>query len=72
MPKRRFTTGRTISDLLSEFTKPPRAMATILMLVPFLKDLRDPLITGAILNIMWFGIPVVTGICKWIAKKLNK
>jgi len=36
IPPQTITTGRTFSDLVTEFINNPRAMATILMIIPFL------------------------------------
>lgn len=72
------TTGRTFPDLISEFVNNPRAMATTLMFVPFiifvakidsLEALKYPVITGLILNFVWFGIPAINNIYRWLFKK---
>ena len=71
------TIGRTFPDLVSEFINNPRAMATILMFAPFIvfvvkidstAALKYPVITGAILNAVWFGIPVLMSIWRWLRK----
>ena len=62
------TIGRTFPDLIVEFMKNPSAMATILIFVPFIifvakidciESLKYPLLTGLILNLVWFGLPAV-------------
>ena len=62
--------GRTMSDLVAEFINQPRAMATLLILVPFAISLATnipsfghliyPLVVGILLNITWFGVPWIT------------
>jgi len=67
VPPQTITTGRTFSDLVTEFINNPRAMATILMIIPFLifvaninsiEYLKIPIITGIIFNLVWFGVPI--------------
>ncbi len=61
-------TGRTFPDLISEFIGNPRAMATILMFVPFpffvskienIDSLKYPAIVGFLLNLVWFTVPLL-------------
>ena len=63
--------GRTMSDLVAEFVNQPRAMATVLMFLPFAICLATthipsfgyliyPLTIGILLNIVWFGIAWIT------------
>ena len=75
------TFGRTFTDLLSEFANNPRAMATALMIVPFvifaakidsIESIKYPVITGAIFNAMWFGVPIVIGLFRWILRQFKK
>lgn len=65
--------GRTISDLIAEFKDDARAMATILMFVPFVVfvakihafgDLLYPFVIGVLLNVIWFGV-------SFLARKKN-
>lgn len=62
------TTGRTFSDLVAEFINDARAMATILMILPFLifvtkinslEYLKYPIVTGILFNSVWFGVPII-------------
>ncbi|MEW6518680.1 MAG: hypothetical protein AB1461_04640 [Thermodesulfobacteriota bacterium] len=72
-------TGRTFPDLITEFMDTPRAMSTILMFVPFIifvpkidsiASFKYPVITGAILNLMWFVGPwLCSGIPRLFKKK---
>jgi len=61
-------TGRTFPDLIIEFKNDPRAMATILICIPFIifvtkisdiSSLKIPFILGLILNAFWFGQPLL-------------
>ncbi len=72
------TTGRTYADLFSESANNPRAMATFLMLIPFvifvlkidsIESMKLPVVTGIILNIVWFGVPLVTRLYHWISNR---
>lgn len=62
------TTGRTIADLVAEFRNDSRAMATLLIFVPFvlfagriekLDDLIYPTAIGGLLNGVWFGVSLI-------------
>lgn len=62
------TIGRTPSDLVFAFINRPEFMGTILFLLSFvmfitklekLSDFWMPLVTGIILNSVWFGISIV-------------
>ena len=64
-------TGRTVADLVAEFVNDARAMATILMFLPFIifvpkiqgfSDLMYPTATGVLLNAVWFGVSLVRSI----------
>lgn len=69
------TTGRTFPDLIIEFMNTPRAMATLLVFVPFIifaakidsiESLKYPLLTGCILNLVWFLGPLIANVLKFI------
>lgn len=60
--------GRTTADLVADFANNPRAMATILVFIPFipfvpkinqLADLLIPGVIGILLNLVWFGVPLL-------------
>ncbi|MBI4100572.1 hypothetical protein HY439_02420 [Candidatus Microgenomates bacterium] len=64
-------TGRTVADLIADSMDDARAMATILMFVPFivfglkvqkfgdLSDLIYPGAYGVLLNAVWFGVSLI-------------
>ena len=61
--------GRTFPDLISEFIGNPRAIAVILMFIPFpfftskiesIDSLKYPAIIGLLLNLIWFIFPLLT------------
>ncbi len=63
------TVGRTFPDLIREFIDQPRAMATTLFFLPFpvfvvkisnLESLLYPILTGCILNFVWFTVPLLS------------
>ncbi len=69
------TTGRTFADLIIEFMNNPRAMATMLIFVPFIifvakidsvQSLKYPVLTGIVLNMVWFGVPPITKAVRYI------
>ena len=75
VPLPTITTGRTFPDLIVEFKNDPRSMATILTFIPFIifiakidcvESFLYPLLTGAILNFVWFVIPLI----QWAIKKI--
>lgn len=79
-PTAPITTGRTFPDLISEFANNSRAMATTLIFVPFIifvakidniESLKYPVITGIILNTVWFGVPVITNLARWLFNKFK-
>ena len=80
IPPQTITTGRTFSDLVTEFINNTRAMATILMIIPFLifvtniksiEYLKFPIITGIIFNLVWFGVPSLIKTINYITKRLR-
>lgn len=71
-------TGRTYPDLISEFIHNPRAIATILIFVPFpffVKEIKDidslkyPTIIGFLLNLVYFTVPLLI---KLFGRKSNE
>ncbi len=71
-------TGRTFPDLITEFMDNPRVMSTILMFASFIifvnkidmiSSFKYPLITGAILNLIWFVGP---GLCSVSSRLFGK
>ena len=65
------TFGRTFSDLIVEFKNDSRAMSTVLTLVPFIvivtknlsiEALEYSAIVALVLNIVWFGYPLIARI----------
>ena len=77
-PPQVITTGRTFSDLVAEFINDPRAMATILMIIPFLifvakinsiEYLKYPIVTGILFNLVWFGVPIFIKTLNYITYK---
>lgn len=74
------TTGRTFADLFSEFANNSRAMATTLTFIPFIifvakidsiESIKYPVITGIILNSVYFGVPMLAGVSRWVLSKLK-
>ena len=79
-PPQAITTGRTFSDLVTEFINDSRAMVTILMIIPFLifvakinsiEYLKFPIVTGIIFNLVWFGVPILIKTVNYITKRLS-
>ncbi|MBU4288677.1 MAG: hypothetical protein KKI12_10965 [Proteobacteria bacterium] len=79
-PPQTITTGRTFSDLVTEFINNPRAMATILMIIPFVifvaniksvEYLKFLIITGIIFNLVWFGVHGLIKTINYITKRLR-
>jgi hypothetical protein len=69
--------GHTFPDLVVEFKNDFRAMAVILTIIPFIifvtkidsiESFKYPLITAALLNLIWFGIPGTETFFKRIKK----
>ena len=72
--------GRTYSDLVIEFQHSPRAMATLLTIIgfaPFVMRLNEvsevimPTTVAAILNSVWFGIPLISRIFLWVKSRVG-
>lgn len=63
--------GRTFPDLIAEFIDNSRAMAIILVFIPFavvlfkidsVESMKYPAVVGLGLNALWFGIPLISSI----------
>lgn len=74
------TTGRTFADLVHDSANDYRVMATFLMTLPFVffvtnldsvAAFKYPLLTGIILNGVWFGITFVRAAFRFIKKNLS-
>lgn len=79
-PAQKASHGRTYSDLVVELQHSPRAMATVLTIIgfaPFVmrlakaEDVILPLIVSAILNAVWFGVPVLTALFRWLCERFR-
>ena len=71
------TTGRTFADLVHDSANDYRVMATLLMALPFVifvakldsvAAFKYPLLTGCILNAVWFGITLVSAAIRLMRK----
>jgi len=81
---RPITIGRTFSDLVAEFKNDSRAMATILVILPFVVFIARidavkhisyiwyPVIASMILNAVWFGFPIVDHLFNRVKRIFNK
>lgn len=70
------TVGRTFPDLIAESQENPRVMATILTFVPFVvfitrlnnfQAFKYPILLAVILNLVWFGFPLLLVPFRWVA-----
>jgi hypothetical protein len=77
-PFRPTTIGRTFADLAVEFKNDYRAMAILLTIVSVIifvakidsiESFKYPLITATILNMIWFGSPVVAALLRRLKKR---
>ncbi|MBI2852155.1 MAG: hypothetical protein HYX84_03515 [Chloroflexi bacterium] len=75
------TIGRTFADLVVEFKNDHRAMAVILTVIPTvifaakvnsLESLQYPLAVAVILNVIWFGTPVLVTLLRKIKHPIAK
>ena len=71
------TTGRTFPDLVHDSANDYRVMATLLMALPFpffaakidsVAAFKYPVLTGCILNAVWFGITLVSAAIRLMRK----